>query len=50
LYAKGVNAAALAKAHEVSPIRPLTGPFVTNINARDWVIQTPDGEYMSAAI
>ena len=43
LYAKGVNTAALEKAHEVSPTRPLTGPFVTNINARDWVIQSPDG-------
>ena len=44
LYTKGVYAESLEKAHEVMSIRPLTGPFETNINARDWVIQSPDGQ------
>lgn len=44
LYESGINTAALAKAHEMIPFSPLTGPFTTNINARDWVIQSPDGQ------
>jgi len=44
LYVKGVNTASLKKAHEALPVHPLTGPFVTNINARDWVIQSPSGQ------
>ncbi|MBU3173344.1 hypothetical protein [Clostridium estertheticum] len=34
----------LNKAHDVISIRPLTGPFETNINARAWKIQAPDGQ------
>ena len=44
LYTKGINTAALKKAHETLPFRPLTGPFVTNINAKDWIIQSPSGQ------
>ncbi|MCB2308883.1 hypothetical protein LGL08_20640 [Clostridium estertheticum] len=38
------NLVSLEKAHEVVSIRPLTGPFETNINARAWRIQAPSGE------
>lgn len=34
----------LGKAHEVISIRPLTGPFETNVNAKEWVIKSPDGQ------
>ena len=42
--------AALEKAHEVMSLRPLTGPFETNINARDWVSNPPMGRFTSAEI
>lgn len=44
LYEAGTNTAALAKAHEMLPLRPLTGRFDTHIHAKDWVIQSPDGK------
>lgn len=44
LYAKGVNTAALEKAHAMIPIRPLTGRFETHMHAKDWAIQAPDGQ------
>lgn len=43
LYAIGVNTEALARAHEMLPLCPLTGRFDTHINAKDWIIQSPDG-------
>jgi hypothetical protein len=44
LHAKGVYAGTLEKAHEVFPAHPLTGRFETNINAKTWIIQSPDGQ------
>lgn len=44
LYGAGIYEDALAKAHEALPNRPLTGRFETHINAKDWVIQAPDGQ------
>lgn len=35
--------AALDKAHAVASSHPLTGRFETHINAKSWVIQSPDG-------
>lgn len=34
----------LDKAHVVFADRPLTGPFETNVHAKEWVIQDPDGQ------
>lgn len=44
LYDQGVNTAALAKAHAVLPVHPLTGRFETHINAKSWIVQAPDGQ------
>ena len=36
--------ALVPKAHEVAATHPLTGRFETNVNARSWKIQAPDGQ------
>ncbi|ASA22057.1 hypothetical protein [Paenibacillus donghaensis] len=43
MAADGVNSAALEKAHAAQPSNPLTGRFETHVNAKDWVILSPDG-------
>lgn len=44
LHAAGVYDEALAKAHEVAKHHPLTGRFDTHVNAKEWVLQAPDGQ------
>ncbi len=44
LAADGVNTAAMKKANEMASKSPLTGRFETHMHAKEWVIQTPDGQ------
>lgn len=44
MYKKGVSAEALKKAHEIAKTHPLTGRFETHMHAKEWVIQSPDGQ------
>lgn len=44
LAARGVNSAALEKAQAALPNSPLTGRFETHVNAKEWVILSPDGK------
>jgi predicted nucleic acid-binding Zn ribbon protein len=44
LHEHGVYDGTLKKAHEAFTTNPLTGRFETNVNAKEWVIQSPDGD------
>ena len=43
LHNDGVYDDSLKKAHEAAKTNPLTGRFETNVNAKTWKIQAPDG-------
>ncbi len=44
LAAEGKSDKGLEKAHKALPDNPLTGRFETHVNAKEWVIQAPDGK------
>lgn len=44
LYAAGIYDDALTRAHEALTSSPLTGRFDTHVNAKEWIIQAPDGQ------
>lgn len=44
LAQQGVFSAALQRAHERLPHSPLTGRFETHMHAKEWVIQSPNGD------